>query len=416
MTVSLKHQFTSAKSDGGDNTLVQPSNWNAEHTLTLANNTVLGRNAGTDGAAQELSGSDLRTLTGLATSDSPQFAAINLGHASDTTIARVSAGVISVEGSNVILASNNLSALSATTSAELAGVISDETGTGALVFATSPTFGTSTLHPAGSAASPSIARGTDTDTGIYWPASNALSVATGGSERVRFDGNGFVGIATTSMASMLQIGNTTTRPNPASGYLIQSYGGGNSYWLLNANTNFNSAVYFGDPSSDTVGSIAYAHNGDYMTITVDASERARINSAGELLIGTTTDNGAYLLQVNSQIYATNATIATSDARFKDNITPMEDALAVVATLRPVTFTYRQDAGKNFGTTAVQAGFIAQHLQQDLAGTLYRNSVVQECGDHLGVAYEKLIPVLTKALQEASAKISALEARIAALEA
>lgn len=42
---------------------------------------------------------------GLGTTDSPQFAGINLGHATDTTITRVSAGVIAVEGSNVLLAS-----------------------------------------------------------------------------------------------------------------------------------------------------------------------------------------------------------------------------------------------------------------------------------------------------------------------
>jgi hypothetical protein len=40
----------------------------------------------------------------------------------------------------VALTSNKLSAFAATTSAELAGVISDETGTGSLVFATSPTI------------------------------------------------------------------------------------------------------------------------------------------------------------------------------------------------------------------------------------------------------------------------------------
>ena len=30
---NIKHQFVSAKSDGGDSTLVQPSNWNAEHVV-----------------------------------------------------------------------------------------------------------------------------------------------------------------------------------------------------------------------------------------------------------------------------------------------------------------------------------------------------------------------------------------------
>lgn len=46
-------------------------------------------------------------------------------------------------GGTVLYTSNKLSDLSATTSAELAGVISDETGSGALVFGTAPTFTTS---------------------------------------------------------------------------------------------------------------------------------------------------------------------------------------------------------------------------------------------------------------------------------
>lgn len=39
-----------------------------------------------------------RASLGLATSDSPEFAAVNVGHASDTTITRVSAGNLAVEG------------------------------------------------------------------------------------------------------------------------------------------------------------------------------------------------------------------------------------------------------------------------------------------------------------------------------
>lgn len=52
MTVSLKHAFTSNVADSGDTTLVQPSNWNAEHTLTAAANTLLG--AVTAGAVTEI--------------------------------------------------------------------------------------------------------------------------------------------------------------------------------------------------------------------------------------------------------------------------------------------------------------------------------------------------------------------------
>jgi hypothetical protein len=52
------------------------------------------------------SGNTARTSLGLGTGDSPQFTAVNIGNASDTTITRASAGVIAVEGSNVLLASN----------------------------------------------------------------------------------------------------------------------------------------------------------------------------------------------------------------------------------------------------------------------------------------------------------------------
>lgn len=54
MTISLKHTFTSAKSDGADSTLVQPSNWNAEHTMTAAAGKVIGRDTSGAGAVQEL--------------------------------------------------------------------------------------------------------------------------------------------------------------------------------------------------------------------------------------------------------------------------------------------------------------------------------------------------------------------------
>ena len=46
-----------------------------------------------------------RTNLGLGVGDTPQFTGINLGHASDTTLTRVSAGVVAIEGSNILVAS-----------------------------------------------------------------------------------------------------------------------------------------------------------------------------------------------------------------------------------------------------------------------------------------------------------------------
>ena len=64
MTVSLKHAFTSPKTDGADATLVQPSNWNAEHTLELATNRLLGRTTAGTGVAEEISVAGGLTLSG----------------------------------------------------------------------------------------------------------------------------------------------------------------------------------------------------------------------------------------------------------------------------------------------------------------------------------------------------------------
>lgn len=46
MALSTKHSFVSAKADGVDSTLVQPSSWNAEHVLTAAAGKVLGTPTG----------------------------------------------------------------------------------------------------------------------------------------------------------------------------------------------------------------------------------------------------------------------------------------------------------------------------------------------------------------------------------
>lgn len=54
MAVSVKHKFESAKADGPDSTVVQPSNWNAEHDLLMGTGKVLGRMTAGTGAAEEL--------------------------------------------------------------------------------------------------------------------------------------------------------------------------------------------------------------------------------------------------------------------------------------------------------------------------------------------------------------------------
>ena len=68
----------------------------------LANSEMIVGDGTTDPVAE--SGATLRTSIGVGTGDSPQFTGIELGHATDTTIARASSGAITVEGTAVLLA------------------------------------------------------------------------------------------------------------------------------------------------------------------------------------------------------------------------------------------------------------------------------------------------------------------------
>lgn len=52
----------------------------------------------TDGGTGSSTAAGAATNLGLGTGDSPQFTAVNLGHASDTTLTRSAAGILAVEG------------------------------------------------------------------------------------------------------------------------------------------------------------------------------------------------------------------------------------------------------------------------------------------------------------------------------
>jgi len=86
------------------------------------------------------------TGTKFVVDTSPTLVTPVLGVATATSIN----GTTIPSTKTLVVTTDKLSALAATTSAELAGVISDETGTGQLVFATLPTFGTSGIKLSGS--------------------------------------------------------------------------------------------------------------------------------------------------------------------------------------------------------------------------------------------------------------------------
>ena len=65
----------------------------------LADGAMIVGDGSTDPVAE--TGATLRTSVGVGTGDSPQFTGIELGHASDTTITRVSAGNLTIEGNAI---------------------------------------------------------------------------------------------------------------------------------------------------------------------------------------------------------------------------------------------------------------------------------------------------------------------------
>jgi hypothetical protein len=75
----------------------------------LAANSILGNNTGAGATPLALTAAQVKTLlaiaqadvAGLLTSSSPQFAGIELGNASDTSLTRLAAGVLGVEGKTV---------------------------------------------------------------------------------------------------------------------------------------------------------------------------------------------------------------------------------------------------------------------------------------------------------------------------
>lgn len=68
--VAITHTFVSAKGDGGDASFVQPSNWNANHTIvTSATDVLIGRQTAGAGAAEEIPCTAFgRSLLALASS------------------------------------------------------------------------------------------------------------------------------------------------------------------------------------------------------------------------------------------------------------------------------------------------------------------------------------------------------------
>ena len=244
-------------------------------------------------------------------------------------------------------------------------------------------------------------------------------------ERMRIDPSGNVGIGTSSPATKLHL---ATAAN--TGVLVSSTDG----------TTFKGIAFNTSDNQFTVGTqtnhpVAFFSNN---------TERMRIDTSGNLLVGTTTNayiskivsnNGItdYGAQYNTaraganyefvnrtsgygfSFYVNAATIIAtlssagvwtnaSDARYKENIKNSEYGLQEVLQLTPRTYNI-------IGNDKKQVGFIAQEvigLVPELVDSI-NNSVTQE--DRYTLSYGQMSAVLVKAIQEQQAIIESLKARL-----
>lgn len=103
----------------------------------------------------------------------------------------------------------------------------------------------------------------------------------------------------------------------------------------------------------------------------------------------------------------------SDAKYKDNVTPIANALDKVNAMRGVEFDWNALAKEEQGRTGHDIGVIAQEVQ--VVYPFAVREVDKEREDHvvtaLVVDYEKLIPLLLQSIKELSAEVNLLKQQI-----
>jgi len=139
----------------------------------------------------------------------------------------------------------------------------------------SPDFGSQNIVTTGETTTSDIFLGDsilhtgDTDTKIRFPAADTVSINTAGAERLRVDSSGRVGIGVTNPDRELDISNSS----------------GNCTISLRSSDSHTTQLLFGDVSAELRGRVGY-QSSDVLDFYTAAAERMRIDSSGNIGIGT----------------------------------------------------------------------------------------------------------------------------------
>ena len=148
----------------------------------------------------------------------------------------------------------------------------------------------------------------------------------------------------------------------------------------------------------------------FVTYSNKSNASINLNTTNNSVVLQFDNNGSGVGQIVHDNSAT-AYNTSSDYRLKEDIVEMQDSISRVQALKPVNFAWKIDGRRADGFLAHEAQEV---VPEAISGT---KDAVDEDGqpDYQGIDQSKLVPLLTKALQEALTKIESLEARVTALE-